>query len=575
MSNKINILLNAILSDDSAKNINKQIEILQKQLNEIKLDGQLAKQLEALEKVDLSNLTVNTSKAEKEIEKTVDGLNRIKDKQKEISNQQVEIGFLFDDKEIRRDFEGLKKHVEDSGGKLKWEIDTTDGRNEITKLSAVYEEFGRTTEKVFDKVQTSDGHLVWDVTKLKEVDSVVRDTAKAFAQVEAELKKSVDNGSITVKQFNDMSASLQKVKADSSGISDISRELSRMNESSKYVDKLNNQMRELASQGKLSTQNIQEFNQTINQSGNINKKTYEELSFAIKQVGRENKLIEKEMQEELRKREQALKRIEELQTKMIRTQQRQPKVQKDGLYGETVDMLNQMHLGKHTVDLEKLNAQITKTSQNINRMAANATEAGRTQIGIVDSFKIALEKFPVWMATTTVFYGTIRSAREFMSIIIDIDTKMTDLRKVMADGTDFNKVFDRATESAEKFGRTISETMDAYIEFAKQGFVDEELGFLADAATVLGNVGDMSSQAAAEGLTATMVQWNKEAKEAMDVADKWNELANRFPTQVNHLSDGLSRSSSVAKAVGLTFEETTAIVGTLTASMKQSGAEIG
>lgn len=567
--------MNAILSDDSAKNINKQIEILQKQLNEIKLDGQLAKQLEALEKVDLSNLTVNTSKAEKEIEKTVDGLNRIKDKQKEISNQQVEIGFLFDDKEIRRDFEGLKKHVEDSGGKLKWEIDTTDGRNEITKLSAVYEEFGRTTEKVFDKVQTSDGHLVWDVTKLKEVDSVVRDTAKAFAQVEAELKKSVDNGSITVKQFNDMSASLQKVKADSSGISDISRELSRMNESSKYVDKLNNQMRELASQGKLSTQNIQEFNQTINQSGNINKKTYEELSFAIKQVGRENKLIEKEMQEELRKREQALKRIEELQTKMIRTQQRQPKVQKDGLYGETVDMLNQMHLGKHTVDLEKLNAQITKTSQNINRMAANATEAGRTQIGIVDSFKIALEKFPVWMATTTVFYGTIRSAREFMSIIIDIDTKMTDLRKVMADGTDFNKVFDRATESAEKFGRTISETMDAYIEFAKQGFVDEELGFLADAATVLGNVGDMSSQAAAEGLTATMVQWNKEAKEAMDVADKWNELANRFPTQVNHLSDGLSRSSSVAKAVGLTFEETTAIVGTLTASMKQSGAEIG
>lgn len=575
MSNKINILLNAILSKDSAENINKQIETLQTQLNEIKLDGQLAKQLEALEKIDLSNLTVNTGKAEKEIEKTVDGLNKIKDKQKEISDQQIKIGFLFGDKEIKRDFEDLKKHVEDTGGKLKWEIDTTDGRNEITKLSAVYENFGKTTEKVFNKVQTTDGYLVWDVTKLKEVDSVVRDTAKAFTQVDTALKNSVDAGSITVKQFNQMSEGLQRVKDNKDGISEISRELSKMNESSKYVDKLNNQMRELASQGKLSAKDMQHFNETINQSGNINKKTYEELSFSIKQVGRENKLVEKEMQAELRERERLLKRVEELQTMMIRTQQRQPKVQKDSLYGGTIDALNNMNINKHTMDLASLEKQVTQTSQSINRMAANATEAGRTQIGIVDSFKIALEKFPVWMATTTVFYGTIRSAKEFMSIIIDIDTKMTDLRKVMADGTDFSGVFDDATESAKQFGQTISDTMDAYIEFARQGFDGNQLKDLSDAALVFSNVSELGTADAAGHLTATIVQYNKEASEAMRITDNWNEIGNSFATTSSAVAEGVNKSASVAKAMGMELEELNAMVAQLTASTKQSGAEIG
>lgn len=85
------------------------------------------------------------------------------------------------------------------------------------------------------------------------------------------------------------------------------------------------------------------------------------------------------------------------------------------------------------------------------------------------------------MAASTAFYGVIRTGRDFMNILIDIDTKLVSIQKVTGDGTDMGAIFDRATESAERFGQSISQALDAYIEFARQGYKGEDLGNLADA----------------------------------------------------------------------------------------------
>ena len=136
-------------------------------------------------------------------------------------------------------------------------------------------------------------------------------------------------------------------------------------------------------------------------------------------------------------------------------------------------------------------------------------------MGIFSAFQVAMERFPVWMGASTAFYGTIRTAREFYNVVLDIDTKMTELKKVMADDTDFGAVFDRAVESADKFAQSVSSAMDSYIEFARQGFKGDELGYLADAGLVAANVADMTAQRASELMTATLVQWKMEAKDAM------------------------------------------------------------
>lgn len=167
------------------------------------------------------------------------------------------------------------------------------------------------------------------------------------------------------------------------------------------------------------------------------------------------------------------------------------------------------------------------------------------------------------MAASTVFYSAVRSAKEFTTIIVDIDTKMTDLMKVMNEGTDFEAVFDRATESSERFGRSISDSLNAYTEFAKQGYKEEELGYLADAGIVAGNVGDIDTKKASEYMTASMIQWKMEAKDAMSVIDSWNEISNNYATTVENLAQGQAKAGATAKAMGLDFNQLNAIIGTV------------
>lgn len=179
------------------------------------------------------------------------------------------------------------------------------------------------------------------------------------------------------------------------------------------------------------------------------------------------------------------------------------------------------------------------------------------------------------MAASTAFYGTIRTARAFMGVLIDIDTKLVSIAKVAGDGTDISKIFERATVSAEQFGQSISKALDAYIEFARQGYKGLELGTLSDAGLVAANVGEISAQQASEFLTASLVQWDKSSSEAMGIIDSWNQLSNNFATTVEKLARGHARAGATARAMGLEYDQLNAIIGTVTAATKQSGDEVG
>ncbi|MGE7840772.1 phage tail tape measure protein [Lysinibacillus sp. NPDC093712] len=121
----------------------------------------------------------------------------------------------------------------------------------------------------------------------------------------------------------------------------------------------------------------------------------------------------------------------------------------------------------------------------------------------------------------------------------------------------------------------MSKALDAYIEFARQGYKGDELGTLADAGLIASNVGEITAQSASEYLTSSLVQWKMEAKDAMKIIDSLNNVSNNYATTTEKVFRGLARSSATAKAMNLDFDQTTAIIGTLTASTKQSGDEIG
>ena len=78
-----------------------------------------------------------------------------------------------------------------------------------------------------------------------------------------------------------------------------------------------------------------------------------------------------------------------------------------------------------------------------------------------------------------------------VSAVIDIDTAMTELKKVTDEtSTVYAKYLDDASVRAKKLGATIADTVTASADFARLGYTLDEAAQLADAALVYKNVGD-------------------------------------------------------------------------------------
>lgn len=264
----------------------------------------------------------------------------------------------------------------------------------------------------------------------------------------------------------------------------------------------------------------------------------------------------------------------DLKTKMLH--QHTKAMQQNAKYIDKSGM-NQLSKDINAVNLSSSNAlpQLKALQGQMTGYVNQAAQATRSQMGIMENFQNAMLKFPIWMGASTLFFGAIQSAKTFITTIIEVDTKMTTLQKVMSDSADMGQVFDDATRSAERFGQTLSSVLDAYAEFARQGYEGADLTNFADAALITSNVGEVGAQEASEYLTSAAAQWQQESQEAMSNIDSWNNIANNYATTVAKLGEGQAKAGSTARAMGLDFHETNAVLGALTAQTKQSGSEIG
>lgn len=229
------------------------------------------------------------------------------------------------------------------------------------------------------------------------------------------------------------------------------------------------------------------------------------------------------------------------------------------LSSTTPNLQNQIN--KLQTGLKQLKLEASTTSSSLQ-------ELGRTSL---DSFS----KFSQWTLTGGAFFGLINAGKQLITVITEVDSKMTDLKKVMSPTTNFSDVLVDATARAKELGKEITSVLDAYGTFARQGFDQTQLKDMADASLIASNVGEMEAGQAAEFLTSAIIQYKMETKDAIGVVDAWNEVSNKNATTVSNLAQGWSRAASVSKQFGLDMNELNAAIGTVTAATKISGNEAG
>ena len=222
-------------------------------------------------------------------------------------------------------------------------------------------------------------------------------------------------------------------------------------------------------------------------------------------------------------------------------------------------VINEMLIGLREVDsvtLDRLNATIKRNTASIKSMGM----AGKSLFDYLDK---GAKKFVGWFSISQVVMRAVHSLRYMLNVVIDIDTAMTELKKV-TDETNiaYSRFLDRAADRAAKLGATLSDTVRATADFARLGYTLEEATSLSDAALVYKNVGDGIDDisTASESVISTMKAFGIEAENAMDIVNVFNEIGNNFAITSKGVGDALVRSASALASANNSFEESVALI---------------
>lgn len=188
----------------------------------------------------------------------------------------------------------------------------------------------------------------------------------------------------------------------------------------------------------------------------------------------------------------------------------------------------------------------------------------------------AAHKVAQWTVATGILFATARAIRELISVSTEMNKKMVEMQSILnPTTTDFEELQRSAFDLSIKFGKSISDTTDIMINFAKQGFDVNEVLLATNAALLLTNVSALNGAESAKQLTTVMKQLGVTASDILPKIDALVAVADSFAVEVDDLTKGVSRTGSAAQNIGVNFNDLVAIIATVGEATQRTGAEIG
>ena len=226
-------------------------------------------------------------------------------------------------------------------------------------------------------------------------------------------------------------------------------------------------------------------------------------------------------------------------------------------------------------ELKNIGIYVNKATGEVHQFNEDLKNTMIRSWGVGAALKTAFEKAVTWSVVMGGLYGVLRTLQQIPAVLVEIDTRLTEMSKVMSSDTDFGALMKNLVQSANDYGRTITEVQDAVVEFAKQGYEAAQAAELANTALLGANVTGLKTGEMAEYLTATMAQFNLTAKDSVSIVNKINEVDNNFAVTSQGLAQGIAKAGESAQQFGVTIDELIGMITAIQTATKESGSQIG
>lgn len=229
------------------------------------------------------------------------------------------------------------------------------------------------------------------------------------------------------------------------------------------------------------------------------------------------------------------------------------------------------------IDTERFNArfgELTASMQDSRSAIEGNGEAAKT---LSDRLGGLAKKFASWFTVSQLIMAAYRAMKKMVAAVTEIDTAMTELKKVTDEtAATYERFLTNAAGRAKELGTTVSDIVTATADFARLGYNITDAATLADVATVYKNVGDgiENISDASESIISTMKAFGVSANDAMSIVDKFNNVGNNFAISSKGVGDALLRSASAMHAAGNDLDETIALA-TAANTIIQSPEKVG
>ena len=249
-----------------------------------------------------------------------------------------------------------------------------------------------------------------------------------------------------------------------------------------------------------------------------------------------------------------------LDNKMSTWLEKNSKASKD--FGESIDLLrNKLSTlnasGKLTTDEFK---SIQNEFKLIQQQAIATGKIGRS---FSSTFAGAFRSILQYVNVSTIIYQSISGLKQMFQNVVDIDTEMTELKKVTNETAEsYSKFLSNAGTSAKEIGTTVTGIIESTADFARLGYSFTDSQELAKTANIYAVVGDEieSVDVATKSIISTLAAYKDEISDSMQIADKFNEVGNNFAISSGGIGDALQRSASSLAAANNSLDQSIALI---------------
>jgi uncharacterized protein YpuA (DUF1002 family) len=242
-------------------------------------------------------------------------------------------------------------------------------------------------------------------------------------------------------------------------------------------EKIRQSLKRISDQGLVTERNFKRFNSMINSSKNI---------------------------AEIEKIQRAMKRVSETQGNKNLQQKMLTDAQKVLAFNtKNFDIKGINNINKLINSLKNIKPNASSATKELNQLqnqlkgyTNHMQQASHHTLTFGSALKQALAGFSLWSMTAQLVYAPVRALQDMTQRLIEVDTLMTDIRRVMnMPDFKFTELLQEAVDTSDSLSSKLTDVLKIMGDFGRMGFDESQLVDITKTAQVLQNISDLDATA--------------------------------------------------------------------------------